>query len=211
MLTIQHAKRRRRQLTQAKIGLAIAGGGPLGAIYELGALHALDESIEGLRLHRLAVYVGVSAGSFVAASLANGLNTAQMVRIFTGSANSEISFEPKDFLRPAYREYLDRAIPVGLFSNQRIQQFLERTFTGDGRSDDFRELACKLLIVAVDLDSGTAVRFGSNGNDGVPISTAVQASAAQGLGRKPRGRGITDGIVADIPGGDPVADQGQPG
>ena len=211
MLTISRAKGRRRQLTHPKIGLAIAGGGPLGAIYELGALHALDESIEGLSLHRLAVYVGVSAGGFIAASLANGLSTGQMVRIFTGGADSEFSFEPEDFLRPAYREYLSRAvalpgiisdallqytrhplrtsvtetmgrlsraIPVGLFSNKRIQKFLERSFTSDGRSDDFRELAAKLYIVAVDLDNGSAVRFGSSGNDTVPISVAVQASAA---------------------------------
>jgi predicted acylesterase/phospholipase RssA len=211
MLTIQRAKNRQTQISQPKIGLAIAGGGPLGAIYELGALHALNESVEGLHLHRLAVYVGVSAGGFVAASLANGLSTAQLVRIFTGGADSEFSFKPEDFLRPAYREYLDRAaalpailsealleyarhpirtgvtetmgrlsraIPVGLFSNKRILNFLERSFSSDGRSDDFRKLPGKLFIVAVDLDNGTAVRFGSPGYDHVPISTAVQASAA---------------------------------
>ena len=211
MLTIRRAKGRSTQLTHPKIGLAIAGGGPLGAIYELGALHALDESIEGLHLHRLAVYVGVSAGGFVAASLANGLSTAQMVRIFTGGKDAGFAFDPEDFLRPAYREYLSRAatlpsiiseallqyarhplrtsvtetmgrlsraIPVGLFSNKRIQQFLERSFTSGGRSDDFRELRAKLFIVAVDLDNGTAVRFGSVDNDSVPISAAVQASAA---------------------------------
>nr|WHW29683.1 hypothetical protein [uncultured bacterium] len=211
MLTISRAERPQTQIQKPKIGLAIAGGGPLGAIYELGALHALDESIDGLRLHRLDVYVGVSAGGFVAASLANGLSTSQMVRIFSGEKDSEFFFKPEDFLRPAYREYLSRArslpaiiaeallqharhplrtsltesmsklsraIPVGLFSNQRIQKFLERTFSGGGRSDDFRKLSCKLFIVAVDLDNGTAVRFGSEGFDDVPISTAVQASSA---------------------------------
>jgi NTE family protein len=211
MLTIRRAKGRSSQLTHPKIGLAIAGGGPLGAIYELGALHALDESIEGLNLHRLAVYVGVSAGGFVAASLANGLSTAQMVRIFTGTPDTGFDFAPEDFLRPAYGEYLaraatlpgiiseallqyarhplrttvtetmgklSRAIPVGLFSNKRIQQFLKRSFTSDGRTDDFRELDAKLFIVAVDLDNGTAVRFGAEGNDTAPISAAVQASAA---------------------------------
>ena len=33
-----------------RIALALAGGGPLGAIYEIGALCALDESLEGLDL-----------------------------------------------------------------------------------------------------------------------------------------------------------------
>jgi NTE family protein len=45
-----------------RIGLALAGGGPLGAIYEIGALCALDESVPGLDLNALDGYVGVSAG-----------------------------------------------------------------------------------------------------------------------------------------------------
>jgi predicted acylesterase/phospholipase RssA len=49
-----------------KIALALAGGGPLGAIYEIGALCALDESLIGLDLNQLEHYVGVSAGGFIA-------------------------------------------------------------------------------------------------------------------------------------------------
>jgi predicted acylesterase/phospholipase RssA len=62
--------------------LAIAGGGPIGGMYELGALRALDEAIEGLDLTRLEVYVGVSSGAFLAAGLANRISTAEMHRIF---------------------------------------------------------------------------------------------------------------------------------
>jgi predicted acylesterase/phospholipase RssA len=51
-------------------------------------------------------------------------------------------------------------------------------FTRRGRSNDFRELERTLYVVAVDLDSGEAVRFGDAGWDDVPISKAVQASAA---------------------------------
>ena len=46
-----------------RIGVALAGGGPLGAIYELGALCALDEAITGLDLADCHAYVGVSAGA----------------------------------------------------------------------------------------------------------------------------------------------------
>ena len=56
-----------------RIALALAGGGPLGAIYELGALCALDEALEGLDLNDCEHYVGVSAGGFIAAGLANGM------------------------------------------------------------------------------------------------------------------------------------------
>jgi NTE family protein len=52
-----------------RVGLALAGGGPLGAIYEIGALCALEEaSCRRAGPERLDGYVGVSAGGFVAAA-----------------------------------------------------------------------------------------------------------------------------------------------
>ncbi len=88
----------------AKIGLALAGGGFLGAAYELGALAALAEAIDGLQLNQLDAYVGVSAGSFVAAGLANGISPYQMVRMFVDSEDLETSFDPASLVQPAYRE-----------------------------------------------------------------------------------------------------------
>jgi predicted acylesterase/phospholipase RssA len=211
MLTLHPARAADRAHTQCKIGLAIGGGGPLGAVYELGALRALDESVEGLRLHHLDVYVGVSAGAFIAASLANGISTAELCRIFMGEEYARLRFEPERFLRPAYREYLDRAVglpkiisgslmkmiqspgkpslsqligelgkavPSGVFNNETIHDFLEAAFDATGHSNDFANLDCELYVVAVDLDSGAAVRFGGPEHCDVTISRAVQASAA---------------------------------
>ena len=210
MLTIHQSQARRRG-RPGPVGLAIAGGGPLGAVYELGALRALDESIRGLRLHQLGVYVGVSSGAFIAAGLANGISTAEMCRIFMGHPDAEFRFEPERFLRPAYGEYLSRAarvpgilkdnlvqalrhptrvrvsqwmgalsqaIPSGLFDNESVHGFLAKVLSGPGRTNDFRKLGCRLFVVAVDLDNGAAVRFGSDGHRDIPISRAVQASAA---------------------------------
>ena len=43
------AKRVRKQSrTASRVGLALAGGGPLGGIYEVGALLALTDSLEGV-------------------------------------------------------------------------------------------------------------------------------------------------------------------
>ncbi|MDH3903656.1 MAG: patatin-like phospholipase family protein, partial [Xanthomonadales bacterium] len=108
MLTIHQAQTPRKQST-ATTGLAIAGGGPVGAIYELGALRALDESIDGLKLHKLDVYVGVSSGAIIAASLANGISTVEMCRIFTGQEYATVSFDPERLMRPAFKEYMERA------------------------------------------------------------------------------------------------------
>ena len=95
---------RRRKPAGGGIGLALAGGGFLGAAYELGVLAALAESVRGLDLNRLDVYVGVSAGSFIAAGLANGKTPHQMVRMFVEDA--EDALDPATMLRPAAHLWL---------------------------------------------------------------------------------------------------------
>jgi predicted acylesterase/phospholipase RssA len=76
---------------------------------------------------------------------------------------------------------LDRlgpGLPTGLFSSDQIDLQMARLFSGDGRTNDFRELKTRLTLVATNLDSGEAAPFGRPGWDRVPISKAVQASAA---------------------------------
>lgn len=198
----------------ARIGLALAGGGPLGAVYEIGALAALEESIEGLDLNEAAIYVGISAGGIIAAGLANGITPHDMCRMFVESDKDEAEhdlFKPEMLLRPAWEEFSIRAaafpvllatglfhyvvrsgktsvanslerlkgvLPTGIFSGEGIHEFMERAFSLSGRTNDFRELKQKLVIVATDLDSGEPIRFGMPGYDHVPISKAAQASAA---------------------------------
>jgi predicted acylesterase/phospholipase RssA len=90
------------------VGIALAGGGPLGAFFELGALQALSESIEGLDLNDLHAYVGVSSGSMLAAALANGLTPVDMARFIITNESGEFAAHPGIFLHPAYREFAQR-------------------------------------------------------------------------------------------------------
>lgn len=94
-----------------KIALALSGGGPLGAIYEVGALCALEESLNGIDFTRLQHYVGVSAGGFIAASLANGITPRELCASFieNDSEPSE-TFDPSWLLSPAFGEFARRAI-----------------------------------------------------------------------------------------------------
>jgi len=98
----------RRRGGTSRIGLALAGGGPLGGIYEVGALLALADSLEGVDFNDLDVYVGVSSGSFVAAALANGISPAQMYRLFIAD-REHAGMSPELFLRPAFHEFRARA------------------------------------------------------------------------------------------------------
>ncbi|HEY7760922.1 MAG TPA: patatin-like phospholipase family protein [Burkholderiales bacterium] len=201
----------RRRRARPRIGLALAGGGPLGAVYEIGALNALADCLRGVNFNDLDVYVGVSSGAFLAAALANGIPPAQMSRMFIESATTGEPFAPSMLLKPAYREYAQRALsipplvvtalwryladaeelsllgwverfgralPTGIFDGRAIDRYLRGLFARPGRTNDFRTLARSLYLVATDLDSGASVEFGAAGHDHVPISTAVQASAA---------------------------------
>jgi NTE family protein len=193
-----------------RIALALAGGGPLGAIYEIGALCALQESLHGIDFNRLQHYVGVSAGGFIAAGLANGITPQQLFTLFIEDSKRQTEiFDPALLLRPAFSEFFSRSLllpelvmagvwqgtlgrkslmralerlspslPTGLFSNAQIHSELSRLFSRPGRSNDFRQLQSRLTLVATHLDSSTAVPFGRPGWDHVPISRAVQASAA---------------------------------
>ena len=102
---------RTRKSPTPKIALALAGGGPLGAIYEIGALCALDEALEGLDFTRLHHYVGVSAGGFIAAGLANGMSPRELCASFIecDDGASDV-FDPSWLMVPAYGEFARRAI-----------------------------------------------------------------------------------------------------
>lgn len=88
----------------------MAGGGPLGAFYELGVLHACSEAIEGLNLTDLAAYVGVSSGALVAAGLANGFDTPELGSIFIEDEATFLPFRPATLLRPALAQYARAAV-----------------------------------------------------------------------------------------------------
>ena len=108
-----------------KIGLALAGGGPLGAIYEIGALVALSEAIDGLDLNDMSVYVGVSAGGIVATGLAHDLTPHQIYKLFIEGEPEEFAFDPSILLRPAWKEYWMRLRKVpGLLGTAVSDYFL---------------------------------------------------------------------------------------
>jgi predicted acylesterase/phospholipase RssA len=200
---------RRLPASRPRIALALAGGGPLGAIYEIGALCALDDTLIGLDLNACDHYVGVSAGGFIAAGLANGIRPRQLCEAFIEDRPSDDNFDPSWLLKPAWAEFgarirrlpgllrdatfdwalrgktfnhaferMGAALPTGVLDNEGIHRQIERLFSQPGRTNDFRELRARLTLVATQLDTGEAAPFGRPGWDHVPISRAIQASAA---------------------------------
>ncbi|MBW8316757.1 MAG: patatin-like phospholipase family protein, partial [Hydrogenophaga sp.] len=90
--------------TRPRLALALAGGGPLGAIYEIGALCALDDSLQGIDFNACDHYVGVSAGGFIAAGLANGLTPRQLCEAFIEDRPTDENFDTAWLIKPAWAE-----------------------------------------------------------------------------------------------------------
>ena len=111
-----------------RIGLALGGGGPLGGIYEIGALRALDEALDGLDFNNIDVYVGVNGGSFVAANLANQMTTAQLCRIFVCNEAEVHPFHPEVFYRPAFREIGSRLLAIPGLVSTAVSRFVNNPY-----------------------------------------------------------------------------------
>ncbi len=68
---------------QEKTALVLGGGGFTGGVYEIGALRALDLLWVNRTVNQFDVYVGTSAGAFIAALCANGVTPEEMMRVVT--------------------------------------------------------------------------------------------------------------------------------
>jgi NTE family protein len=97
--------RRRRRRRSDKTALVLGGGGFTGGVYEIGALRALDLLATNSTVNQFDIYVGTSAGSFIAALCANGVTPEEMMRVVTHQGPSPFEdVDLGDLLRPNIME-----------------------------------------------------------------------------------------------------------
>jgi predicted acylesterase/phospholipase RssA len=99
-------KASRRRSRRSRTALVLGGGGVTGGVYEIGALRALDLLAVNRTVNEFDVYVGTSAGSFVASLAANGVTPEEMMRV----VNQQVPTPFRDInmgtvLRPDYRDW----------------------------------------------------------------------------------------------------------
>jgi NTE family protein len=114
-------------------------------MYEIGALRALEEAVDGLDLNDVWSYVGVSAGSFIAACLANGLTTQQMLRAVLRDEPTANPLRPEVFFMPAYREFIKRGLKVPRLLLESLQE-VGRQPTRRGIGEAIRRLSQALPV-----------------------------------------------------------------
>jgi NTE family protein len=103
-------KRKKGRKRPSKTALVLGGGGFTGGVYEIGALRALDLLAVNSTVNNFDIYVGTSAGSFVATMLANGVTPEEMMQVINDRVPSELEDLDLDkVLRPNYLGFLQKA------------------------------------------------------------------------------------------------------
>ena len=75
----------RQEWEESRTALVLAGGGLTGAVYEIGALRAIEDLLVDRTVNDFDIYVGTSAGALVASFLANGVRPSAMLQAIAGS------------------------------------------------------------------------------------------------------------------------------
>ena len=89
----------------------LGGGGFTGGVYEIGALRALDLLSVNRTVNQFDVYVGTSAGAFVAAAVANGVTPEEMMRVIVQQVPTPFpDARVSALLKPNYREFVSRGL-----------------------------------------------------------------------------------------------------
>jgi predicted acylesterase/phospholipase RssA len=100
-------KKPQRRDRRSRTALVLGGGGFTGGVYEIGALRALDLLSVNRTVNDFDIYVGTSAGSFVASLAANGVTPEEMMRV----VNQQVPTPFRDIdlgtlLRPNYIDFV---------------------------------------------------------------------------------------------------------
>jgi NTE family protein len=131
----------RRRPKRSKTALVLGGGGFTGGVYEIGALRALDLLSVNRTVNQFDVYVGTSAGSFVASLVANGVTPEEMMRV----VNQQVPTPFRDIdvgtlLRPNYLDYLKKGALLPWRALEMARQMLPQV----GRGVSLMDLALGL-------------------------------------------------------------------
>jgi predicted acylesterase/phospholipase RssA len=81
---------------RSKTALVLAGGGLTGAVYEIGALRALDDLLRDRTVNDFDIFVGTSAGAFVSAMVAQGIGPHEIMDALAGQHATLPPIRPQD-------------------------------------------------------------------------------------------------------------------
>jgi predicted acylesterase/phospholipase RssA len=108
-------RRRRSRKRPSKTALVLGGGGFTGGVYEIGALRALDLLATNSTVNNFDIYVGTSAGSFIAGMLANGVTPDEMMQVLNDRTPTDLEdLDLGNVLQPNYLGFIQKTLALPL-------------------------------------------------------------------------------------------------
>jgi predicted acylesterase/phospholipase RssA len=134
------SRQKARRSPRSKTALVLGGGGFTGGVYEIGALRALDLLSVNRTVNQFDVYVGTSAGAFVAAAVANGVTPEEMMRVLVQQVPTPFpDARVSSLLRPNYGEFLTKGVRIPF----RVAQVMRRLLR------DFGQISAVDIVVGL--------------------------------------------------------------
>jgi predicted acylesterase/phospholipase RssA len=109
-LTIVHKSDLTTRKKNPRVALVLAGGAVTGGAYKLGGLKALDDFLVNRKTTDFDIYVGLSAGAFLAAPLAGGVTPPEMLRALEATSEEFSYLSPLEFYNLNLREFLTKPL-----------------------------------------------------------------------------------------------------
>jgi NTE family protein len=130
-LTIVHKSDLSTRKKNPRVALVLAGGAVSGGAYKLGGLKALDDFLVNRKTTDFDIYVGLSAGAFLAAPLAGGVTPPEMLRSLDGTSEEFTYLSPLDFYKLNLREFVSKPLEfladLATYFPTILQDFLAQT------------------------------------------------------------------------------------
>ncbi|NTW01650.1 MAG: patatin family protein [Oscillochloris sp.] len=95
-------------MQRSKSALVLAGGGMIGAAYEIGALCAIDQLLVRHSVNEFDSYVGTSAGALIGSCLANNISPRTLLSVLDSSTLGINQLEPQHLFSVNLPAALDR-------------------------------------------------------------------------------------------------------
>jgi len=130
-LTIVHKSDLWTRKRDPRIALVLAGGAVTGGAYKLGGLKALDDFLVNRKTTDFDIYVGLSAGAFLAAPLAGGVTPVEMLRSIDGTSEDFTQLSALEFYRLNVSEFvrkpLEFVVDLATYVPGLLYGFISRT------------------------------------------------------------------------------------
>lgn len=99
-----------RKKHHSKIALVLAGGALSGGAFKAGGLKAFNDYLVNRKVTDFDIYVGISAGAFLAAPLAGGIPPEEILKSIDGTSEHFSQLSPLEIYYPNWKEVVERPL-----------------------------------------------------------------------------------------------------